>query len=185
MPREAASAPQLPLFVSESSVVQDVLARDEAIRPVLTGQRSLRQQSQQTGLNYRRLWRDLRRFRRAGLLGLVDRRTLPHARGKPTVDAILPRSLQQHIVRLAIAHPFTACGLARMVRECSHEPIDDRGIQRELAPHTSPPTRGRAIASGPSKPPSRRGLLSHPSACPSTPPPTRSAWSRPWALNTC
>ena len=42
MPREAASAPQLPLFVSESSVAQDVLARYEAIRPVLTGERSLR-----------------------------------------------------------------------------------------------------------------------------------------------
>jgi hypothetical protein len=135
MPREAASAPQLPLFVSESSVAQEVLARDEAIRPVLTGQRSLRQQSQQTGINYWRLWRDLQRFQRRGLLGLVDRRTLPHARGKPTVDAVLPRSIQQHIVRLAIAHPFTARELARIVRECYHEPIDYRGIQRVLAQH--------------------------------------------------
>jgi hypothetical protein len=40
--REAASTPQLPLFVSESSVAQDVLARYEAIRPVLTGERPLR-----------------------------------------------------------------------------------------------------------------------------------------------
>jgi transposase len=135
MPREAASAPQLPLFVSESSVAQEVLARYEAIRPVLTGQRSLVQQSQQTGINYWRLWRDLRRFRRAGLLGLVDRRTLPHTWGKPTVDAVLPRSIQQHIVRLAIAHPFTARELARIVRECYHEPIDYRGIQRVLAQH--------------------------------------------------
>jgi transposase len=135
MPREAASAPQLPLFVSESSVAQEVLARYEAIRPVLTGQRPLGQQSQQTGLNYWRLWRDLRRFRRAGLLGLVDRRTLPHTRGTPTVDAVLPRSIQQHIVRLAIAHPFTARELARIVRECYHEPIDYRGIQRVLAQH--------------------------------------------------
>jgi leucine-zipper of insertion element IS481 len=118
MPREAASAPQLPLFVSESSVAQEVLARYEAIRPVLIGQRSLRQQSQQTGLNYWRLWRDLQRFQRSGLLGLVDRRTLPHARGQPTVDAALPRSIQQHIVRLAIDHPFTARELARIVREC-------------------------------------------------------------------
>jgi hypothetical protein len=46
MPREAASAPQLPLFVSESSVAQEVLARYEPIRPVLTGQRPLVQQSQ-------------------------------------------------------------------------------------------------------------------------------------------
>ena len=66
MSREAASALQLPLFVSESSVAQDVLARYEAIRPVLTGQRPLVQQSQQTGMNSWRLWRDLRRFRRAG-----------------------------------------------------------------------------------------------------------------------
>lgn len=118
MSREAARAPQLPLFVSESSVAQEALARDEAIRPVLTGQRSLRQQNQQTGIHYWRLWRDLQRFQRRGLLGLVDRRTLPHARGKPTIDAVLPRSIQQHIVRLAIAHPFTARELARMVREC-------------------------------------------------------------------
>jgi transposase len=135
MPREAASAPQLPLFVSESPVAEEVLARYEAIRPVLTGQRSLRQQSQQTGINYWRLWRDLQRFQRSGLLGLVDRRTLPHARGTPTVDAVLPRSIQQHIVRLAIAHPFTARELARIVRECYHEPIDYRGIQRVLAQH--------------------------------------------------
>jgi leucine-zipper of insertion element IS481 len=94
MPREAASALQLPLFVSESSVAQDVLARYEAIRPALTGERSLIQQSQQAGVNYWRLWRDLRRFRRAGLLGLVDRRTLPHTRGKPTAEAFLPRYIQ-------------------------------------------------------------------------------------------
>jgi transposase len=135
MPREAASAPQLPLFVSDSSMAQEVLARYEAIRPVLTGQRSLRQQSQQTGINYWRLWRDLQRFQRSGLLGLVDRRTLPHARGKPTAEALLSRSIQQHIVRLAIAHPFTARELARIVRECYHEPITYRGIQRVLAQH--------------------------------------------------
>jgi hypothetical protein len=45
MPREAASALQLPLVVSESSVAPDVLARDEAIRPKLTGERPLVQQS--------------------------------------------------------------------------------------------------------------------------------------------
>ena len=135
MPREAASIPQLPLFVSESSAAQEVLARYETIRPVLTGERSLRQQSQQTGMNYWRLWRDLRRFRRAGLPGLVDRRTLPHMRGKPAVDALLPRHIQQHIVRLAIAHPFSARELARIVRDCYHEPVDYRGIQRVLAQH--------------------------------------------------
>lgn len=139
MPREAASAPHLPLCVSESSVAQEVLARDEAMRPGLTGQRSLQQQSQQSGSNSWRRWRDLQRFQRRGLLGLVDRRTLPHARGKPTVDAVLPRSIQQHIGRRAIAHPFTARELARMVRECYHEPIDYRGIQRVLAQHHRSP----------------------------------------------
>jgi hypothetical protein len=59
------------------------LARYEAIRPVLTGERSLVQQSQQTGMNDWRLWRDLRRFRRAGLPGLVDRRTLPMRGASP------------------------------------------------------------------------------------------------------
>ncbi len=66
---------------------------------------------------------------------LVDRRTLPHTRGKPTADAVLPRAIPQHLVRLAIAHPFTARELARIVRECYHEPIDYRGIQRVLAQH--------------------------------------------------
>jgi hypothetical protein len=51
MPRDAASAPQLSLFVSDSSIAQDVLARYEAIRPVLTGARSLVQRSQQTGMH--------------------------------------------------------------------------------------------------------------------------------------
>src|SRR5919198_6502639 len=86
-------------------------------------------------MNSWRLWRDLRRFRRAGLLGLVDRRTIPHARGKPTIGAVLPRSIQQHIVRLAIAHPFTARELARIVRDCYRYPVDYRGIQRVLAQH--------------------------------------------------
>ena len=56
-------------------------------------------------------------------------------RGKPAVDALLPRHIQQHIVRLAIAHPFSARELARIVRDCSHEPVDYRGIQRVLAQH--------------------------------------------------
>jgi len=102
---------------------------------VLTGERSLRQQSQQTGINYWRLWRNLQRFRHDGLLGLVDRRTLPHARGKPAVQDFLPRYLQQHIVRLAIAHPFTARELARIVRDGYGYPVDHRGIQRVLDQH--------------------------------------------------
>ena len=74
MPRDSARAPQLLLFVSDPVASPEALARYEALRPVLKGQRSLRQQSQQTGINYWRLWRDLRRFRRDGLLGLIDRR---------------------------------------------------------------------------------------------------------------
>src|ERR671923_2409220 len=96
MPRDSAPALQLPLFVSDPAASPEALTRYEALRPVLTGQRSLRQQSQRTGINYWRLWRDLRRFRRHGLLGLVDRRTLPHARGKPGADVFLPRHIQQH-----------------------------------------------------------------------------------------
>ena len=44
----------------------DALIRYEAIRPVLKGERSLRQQSQQTGVNYWRLWRD------CGAFGVMD-----------------------------------------------------------------------------------------------------------------
>jgi hypothetical protein len=47
----------------------------------------------------------------------------------------VPQSIQQHIVRLAMAHPFTARALARMVRECYRQPVDYRGIQRLLAQH--------------------------------------------------
>jgi hypothetical protein len=49
MPRASARALQLPLFVSDPTTSPEVLARYEALRPVLTGQRSLRQQSQQSG----------------------------------------------------------------------------------------------------------------------------------------
>jgi hypothetical protein len=135
MPRDSAHAPQLPLFVHDTVGYPDALARYEAIRPVLKDERSLRQQSQQTGINYWRLWRDLRRFQRSGLLGLVDQRTLPHARGQPGADVFLPRHIQQQIVRLAMAHPFTARELARIVRDSSHFPVDHRGIQRVLAQH--------------------------------------------------
>jgi transposase len=135
MPRDSVHAPQLPLFVSDPMASPAALARYEALRPVLTGQRSLRQQSQQTGINYWRLWRDLRRVRRHGLLGLVDRRTLRHPRGRPAVETLLPRHLQQHIVRLALAHPFTARELARIIRDGYHFAIEYRGIQRVLAQH--------------------------------------------------
>jgi hypothetical protein len=135
MPRDSAYAPQLPLFVSDTAASPEALARYEALRPVLKGERSLRQQSHQTGMNYWRLWRDLRRFRRHGLLGLVDRRTLRHPRGRPAVETLLPRHLRQHIVRLAMAHPFTARELARIIRDGYHYAMDYRGIQRVLAQH--------------------------------------------------
>jgi transposase len=135
MPRDAAPAPQLPLFMHDPAASPEASARYEAIRPVLKGERSLRQQSQRTGINYWRLWRDLQRFQRAGLLGLVDQRTRPYRRGKPAVLDLLPRPLQQHIMRLAIAHPFTARELARIVREGYGYPIDHRGIQRVLEQH--------------------------------------------------
>jgi transposase len=135
MPRDSDRTPQLQLFVHDPAASPEALARYETIRPVLKGERSLQQQSQRTGMPYWRLWRDLRRFRRDGLLGLIDRRTLPHARGKPAVKDLLPRHLQQHIVRLAIAHPFTARELARIVGDGYGYPIDHRGIQRVLEQH--------------------------------------------------
>jgi hypothetical protein len=94
MPRDSARALQLPLFVHHTVGYLEALARYETIRPVLKGERSLPQQSQATGMNYWRLWRDLQRFRRNGLLGLIDRRTLPHARGKPGAVVFLPRYIQ-------------------------------------------------------------------------------------------
>ena len=135
MPRDSVHVPQLPLFIRDIVGYPEALIRCEAIRPVLKGERSLRQQSRVIGINYWRLWRDLQRFRNDGLLGLIDRRALSHARGKPAAHVFLPRHIQQHVVRLAIAHPFTAHELARMVREGYHYPVDHRGIQRVLAEH--------------------------------------------------
>ena len=135
MPRDSAHVLQLPLFVRDPIGYPEALARYEAIRPIFKGDRSLQQQSQQTGMHYWRLWRDLRRFRSDGLLGLIDRRTLPHARGKPGADVLLPRHIQQPVVRLAIAHAFTARELARVVRDGYHYPVEHRGIQRVLEQH--------------------------------------------------
>ena len=82
MPADPVGTPQLHLFASHSPAYQEALARYEAIRPVLKGERTLMQQSRATGLSYWRLWRYLRRFRREGLLGLIDRRQMPHPWGK-------------------------------------------------------------------------------------------------------
>jgi hypothetical protein len=139
MPQDPARVLQLDLFLGDAQAYRDALSRYEAIRPILKRERTLAQHSRITGLSYWRLWRDLRRFRRAGILGLIDRRTLPHPRGRPPIDSRLPESIQQYIVRLAMAHPFTACELARIVRECYHQPIGYRGIQRVLAQHRLSP----------------------------------------------
>jgi transposase IS481 family protein len=135
MPLASARAPQLDLFVSAPAAYEAALTRYEALRPVLTGERSLRQQSDHTGINYWRLWRDLRRFQRDGLLGLLDQRTLPHPRGKSPIEELLPHHIQQQIIRLAIAHPFTLRELAQIVRDCYQVSVDYRGISRVLAYH--------------------------------------------------
>jgi Homeodomain-like domain-containing protein len=96
-------------------------------------------QSRATGLSSWRLWRDLRRFRREGLLGLIDRRQRPHPWGKTSIAALLPRHVQQHRVQLAIAPPFTARELARIVQATYHLAGDHRGSRRVLEwPHLSP-----------------------------------------------
>jgi leucine-zipper of insertion element IS481 len=112
MPTTALSSPRLHLFPGDSPVYQDALARYETLRLVLQGQRTLVQQSRLTGLPYKPLWRDLQRFGRDGLYGLLDRRTLQHRRGKTPIEAKMPASVQQRIVRLALAHPFTTRELA-------------------------------------------------------------------------
>jgi hypothetical protein len=70
---------------------------------------------------------------------LIAQRTLPHARGKPGAAVFLPQHLQQHVARLAMAHPFTARELARMVRDSYRSAVDHRGIQRVLAQHQRSP----------------------------------------------
>jgi hypothetical protein len=139
MPQAPARVLQPDLFLSDAQAYHDALARYETIRPVLRQERTFTQHSRMTGLSYWRLWRDLRRFQRAGILGLIDRRTLPHPRGRPPIEIRLPQHIQQHVVRLAMAHPFTARELARIVQECYHQPVDYRGIQRVLARHRLSP----------------------------------------------
>ena len=67
MPKTALFSPQLHLFPGDSPTYLDALARYETLRPILQGQRTLLQQSHLTGLPSKRRWRDLQRFRRAGL----------------------------------------------------------------------------------------------------------------------
>jgi transposase len=139
MPEDQISALQLHLFAPDSPAYQEARARYEEIRPILKQERTLAQHSRETGLNYWRLWRDLRRFKRYGLLGLIDRRNLPHPWGRTSVEELLPRHIQQHIVQLAIAHPFTDRELARIVRDCYRYIIDHCGIRRVLDWHQLSP----------------------------------------------
>jgi transposase len=139
MPQAPARVLPLDLFLSDARAYRDALARGETIRPVLRQERTLAQHSRITGLSYWQLWRDLQRFQQAGVMGLLDRRTLPHPRGRPPIETRLPQHIQPHIVRLALAHPFTARELAWIVRECYREPIDYRGIRHGLTQHQLSP----------------------------------------------
>jgi hypothetical protein len=76
MPTVATPSPQLDLFVRDTPAYRKALARYDVLRPILQGQCTLAQQSHATGIPYHRLWQDLRRFQHAGIVGLLDRRTL-------------------------------------------------------------------------------------------------------------
>src|SRR5262245_16398565 len=113
------------------------------LRPVLQGQSTLTQQSYATGIPDNRLWRDLQRFQRAGLVGLLDHRPLPHTRGKSPIAVRVPLHVQHQIVRLALAHPFTARELARISQTCYEIPIES---SRGPAGPRAPPTVSRGVA---------------------------------------
>jgi transposase InsO family protein len=133
-------SPQLDLFLRDTLAYQKALARYDRLRPILQGQCTLTQQSHATGIPYHQLWQDWRRFQRAGLIGLLDHRTLPHTRGTARIEARVPLHIQQQIVRLALAHPFTARELARIVQTCYELAIDHRGVRRILELHQLSPT---------------------------------------------
>jgi transposase InsO family protein len=139
MPTTATPSPQLDLFLRDTLAYQQALARYERLRPILQGQRTLAEQSRATSIPYHQLWQDWRRFQRAGLVGLLDHRTLPHTRSTDSLDVRVPPHVQHQIVRLALAHPFTARELARIVRTCYTITIDHRGIRRVLDLHQLSP----------------------------------------------
>src|SRR5499427_3030052 len=130
---------QLDLFLRDTAAYQQALARYDRLRPMLQGQSTLTQQSHATGIPYNQLWRDLQRFQRAGLVGLLDHRALPHTRGKSPVEVHIPLHVQQPIVRLALAHPFTARELARFIQTCYELAIEHRGVRRVLELHQLSP----------------------------------------------
>ncbi|MBM3302416.1 MAG: helix-turn-helix domain containing protein, partial [Deltaproteobacteria bacterium] len=139
MALELTPTPQLDLFVSLSPAYQEAVDRYEAIRPILKEEQSLSQHSRKTGIRYGRLWRYLQQFRRYGLQGLIDQRKLPHRRGRPPIEEVLPEPIQQHLVRLAMAHPFTYRELARIVQEGYGHRVDHRGIEQVLERHQLSP----------------------------------------------
>jgi hypothetical protein len=134
-PTGATPSPPLDRFVREPPAYQKAFARDDVLRPILQGQCTLAQQSPATGVPSHRRWQDLRRVQHAGMVGLLDRRTLPQTRGKPPIDARVPREIPPQVVRLALAHPCTAHELARIVQTCHAITIEHRGIQRGLDVH--------------------------------------------------
>src|SRR5215510_3941456 len=90
MPTGTPPSLQLDLFLWDTAAYQQALARYDSLRPVLQGQSTLTQQSHATGIPSNRLWRDLQRLQRAGLVGLLDHRTLPHTRGKSPIEVRVP-----------------------------------------------------------------------------------------------
>ena len=130
---------QLDLFLRDTTAYQHALARYDILRPMLQGQSTLTQQRHATGIPYYQLWRDLQRLQRAGIVGLLDHRTLPHTRGKSPIEVRMSLHVQQQIVRLALAHPFTARALARIIQVGYESPIDHRGIRRVLELHQLSP----------------------------------------------
>jgi hypothetical protein len=133
------ASPPLDLFLRDTLAYQKAFARYERLRPILQGQCPLSQQSHATGIPYQQLWQDWRRLQRAGLVGLLAHRPLPHTRGTSRIDARVPLHVPQQIVRLALAHPCTARELARIVQTCDALALDHRGGRRGLElPQLSP-----------------------------------------------
>jgi hypothetical protein len=139
MPTVATPSPHLDLFLRDTLAYQNAFARYERLRPILQGQRTLTEQSRATGVPYPQRWQDWRRLQRAGLVGLLDHRTLPHPRGQSPVEVRLAPHVPQQIIRLARAHPFPARELARIVQTCYDLAIDHRGIRRVLELHQLSP----------------------------------------------
>jgi hypothetical protein len=185
MPRDSARARQLRLFVRDTVGYLDAVARYEAIRPVLKGERSLPQQSHVTGINYWRLWRDLQRFRRSGLLGVIDQRTLPHARGKPRRKSSCPDISSNRScgwpwpIPLPLANWRGLCGTATAM------PSITAGFHACSCTITSPPRPCGVITNGLNKPPHLPGHLGTSWVSPLSRPARRNAWNKRWAVNIC